>query len=895
MKRRTEKDPERRDPQRFLDEIAQEEHRRKRGKLKIFFGYAAGVGKTYAMLEAAHEEMSRGVDVVVGYVEPHRRPKTQALLEGLEVLDPLELTQNGISLHELDLDAAIRRHPQLILVDELAHTNAKGARHNKRYQDVKELLAAGIDVYTTVNIQHLESLHDKMAAITGVTMRERIPDAVFDEADSVELVDIEPDELIARMKAGEIYEKSQAQVALEHFFKKRNLKALREIALRRGADRLSLQEEIHSTPVGEHILVCLSPSPSNASLIRTGAQLAGACHARFTALYVETPDELSPSDRTRLDENIRLAAKLGAQVETVYGEDVPRQIASFAHLSGVSKIVIGRSASIKKHIFSRSTLTERLMRSVPNLDMVIIPENPGTPFHSPIRPKHQSRLSDWVFMIASLACATLLAGLFHQYGLSDACMILAYVLAVLIVSVESANLAISLIASVMGVLLFNYLFTIPYFAFAFGPGSSAITVVVMFAVSLISGTLAIRLRNQAESSTRTAYRTRILFDTEQLIEHASGSDEIVEAVAGQLVSLLGRTILYYPAEGSALGAMRCYTGKDESASSEKIRELDGPDERAVANWVFQNNKHAGAGTQTLGQAKCRYLAIRVQDRVYGVIGIVMGREQIEPFENSILQSILGELALALENEKTRKEAEEAAALAREETLRANLLREISHDLRTPLTTIAGNAQNLLNEERFTPDERREMTKSIEKDARWLNSLVENLLSITRIEGGEVELNIRQELLLDVVEEAVGRVESHLGDHQVQIRDESMFVLARMDAPLVVQVLVNLIENAVSYTPDGSIITISARSRDDGMVEVFVADDGEGVRAEDQARIFDRFYCGDNPRHDGRRSTGLGLSLCRSVVESLGGEIHYTDNHPHGAVFSFTLPVGEEIA
>ena len=889
----------RQSPERFLKQIEKEEQSLNRGHLKIFFGYAAGVGKTYAMLKAAHSARKRGIDVVAGYVEPHDRPQTSALINGLECLPNLVTEYNGIVLSEFNLDAALVRHPQLILVDELAHTNAPLCRHTKRYQDIQELLNAGIDVYTTVNVQHIESLNDTVAAITGIMVHERIPDSVFDNADQVELVDIEPQELIERLQSGNVYNSVQAERAAENFFTVENLTALREIALRRCADRVNLLTEAVRTKsrsdyhTDEYILVCLSSSPSNARIIRTAARMANAFKGDFAALFVETPDyQVMPEeDVKRLRSNMRLAEQLGAKIETVYGEDVSDQIAEFARLSGVSKIVIGRSSATKKSIFSKPTLTEKLIASTPNLDVHIIPDGKNTGYYAKkARKKNKMAfsISDILKSVAILVLSSCIGILFRYLGFAEANIITVYVLGVLVTSVVTKHRIYSLISSIVSVLVFNFLFTEPQFTFkAYGQGYP-ITFLIMFLAALLTSSLAVKLKNHAGQSAKSAYRTKVLFDTNQLLQQAKDKNEIVSATANQLIKLLDKDIVFYLTENEKLGEPHIFTVSNDRANN----EMTGAKEKAVAEWVQKNNKHAGATTETLSNAKCLYLSIRVNSRVYGVVGIYIGEEPLDSFEKSILLSILGECALSLENEKNAREKEEAAILAKNEQLRANLLRAISHDLRTPLTSISGNASNLLsNGNSFDETTKKQLYSDIYDDSMWLINLVENLLSVTRLDEGRLNLNITEDLVDDVISEALHHVNRKSVEHHISVHNKEEYLLAKMDAKLMVQVIINMVDNAIKYTPKGSNILIKTWKHGDKAV-ISIADDGDGIPDDMKERVFDMFYSGANNIADSRRSLGLGLSLCRSIVNAHGGKIEVSDNTPHGAVFTITLSAGE---
>lgn len=885
----------------LLRAIKRGENLQTRGRLKIFFGYAAGVGKTYAMLKAAHAAKRRGVDVVAGYIEPHARPKTAALLSGLERLPARTVDYNGIPLHEFDLDAAIARRPQLILVDELAHTNAEGSRHAKRYQDIEELLMEGIDVYTTVNVQHIESLNDLVASITGITVRERIPDSVFDGADQVELVDIEPQDLIDRLQSGNVYQETQAKRAVTGFFTIEHLTALREIALRRCADRVNLLTEHAriqnngSYYTDEHILVCLSSAPSNAKLIRTAARMATAFRGTFTALFVETPDfaVMSEEDKNRLRSNIRLAQQLGAKIETVYGEDVPYQIAEFARISGVSKLVIGRSAAARRHLFSKPTLTEKLIAAAPELDIYVIPDAKATAagYRAAKRSRRQSivfSVSDICKSIGILIAASLIGAIFDKLGFTEVNIITIYILGVLITSVVTHNTIYSLISSMVSVIVFNFLFTEPrYTLLAYDP-SYPVTFLIMFLAALITGSLAVKLKNHAKQTAKAAFRTKVLFDTDQLLQRVTGQDEVLNVTANQLMKLLDKNVIIYPIRDGELGEPRIFTLNDVTADAAWTAE----NERAVASWVLKNNKHAGATTDTLSNANCLYLSIRVNSNIYGVAGIVVGEDPPDAFESSIILSILGESALAMENEKNAKEKEEAAIQVKNEQLRVSLLRAISHDLRTPLTSISGNASNLLtNGDAFDDATKKRLYTDIYDDSMWLINLVENLLSVTRLEDGKMNLHLSAELMEEVVTEALRHVNRKSNEHHITVEHEDEFLLARMDAKLIVQVIINIVDNAIKYTPAGSHICIHTGRKEDKAV-VSVADDGPGIPDEAKAQVFDMFYSGANQVADSRRSLGLGLALCRSIVNVHGGEITVADNHPQGTVFTFTLPAEE---
>ena len=859
-----------------------DEQGRSRGQLKIFFGYAAGVGKTCAMLQAAQDARRRGVDVICGCVDDHGRPDTRARMAALEQLPRTPLPGGA---GEFDLDAALRRRPRLILLDELNHVNAPICRHSRRYQDVEELLKAGIDVYATVNVQHIESLNDQVTAITGAPERERIPDEVFDRADQVELVDIEPEDLLERLRS----EHADAPWTLEA------LRALREIALRRCADRVNLLtgEKSARFHTDEHILVCLSSAPSNARIIRTAARMAAAFHGSFTALYVETPDfaAMSEADRNRLRANMRLARQLGATIETVCGDDIPYQIAEFARLSGVSRIVLGRSAAAHRHLLPKPSLTDQLIARAPSMDIYIIPDSASEADYRPRRSRTPlAAFSPWDILKSCVVLlgATALSVVFYELGFSEANIIMAYILGVLITSLVTMHPGYSIISSIASVVIFNYLFTEPRYTLHAYDAGYPVTFVIMFLAAYITGTLTVRLKNHARQSAEAAYRTKILFDTDQLLNRARDRDEIISNLADQIVKLLNRDVVAYLCEGGELGAPRLF-----AAQPGALREdMTGEDERAVAQWVLRNNKHAGATTDTFSGARCLYLAIRVNQNVYGVVGIAVNGEPLGSFENSVLLSMLGEGALALENEKNAREKEAAAILAKNEQLRANLLRSISHDLRTPLTSISGNASNLLTSANdFDEATKRQLYADIYDDSMWLINLVENLLSVTRIEEGRMNLNPSAELMDEVIAEALRHINRRSVEHEISVVSGGDLILAHMDARLIVQVVINIVDNAVKYTPAGSHIRIETEKAG-AWVMVRISDDGPGISDEAKAQVFDMFYSGANQVADSRRSLGLGLFLCKSIVTAHGGTITVRDNQPRGTIFEFTLPAEE---
>ena len=613
------------------------------------------------------------------------------------------------------------------------------------------------------------------------------------------------------------------------------------------------------TNTKEHILVCLSSAPSNARIIETAAKMAKAFGASFTALYVQTPasELMLDADKARLADNIRYAESLGANVATVIGDNIAFQIAEFSRLSGITKVVLGRSVAPKKRLFKKQTLTDQLIALAPNLDVHIIPD-------MTVKQKEQkarlfgkrtllSTLKDFGISALILAIASGISFGLHYMGFTDANIITVYILAVLVISVLNENRFCWVISSAAGVLLFNFFFTTPKFSLMAYDKGYPVTFLVMLVASLVTGSIAARMKNHAKQSAQTAYRTKILLDTNQMLAKAKSSDEIFEIAASQTKKLL---------------ALDAFAIRDNDLSKLGI-----------------------TGTSLCKTESCTYYPIHASNTVYGAIGI-QSTKTVDAFENSILLSILGECALALESERNAREKEASAILAEQEKLRANLLRTISHDLRTPLTSISGNADNLLaNDEMFDTETRRQIYTDIREDSEWLISLVENLLSVSRMGDGKSDIRMSAELVSDVIDEAVRRTEKNANTHKLTVKESDGILLARMDARLIVQVLINLIDNAIKYTPSGSEIEISAVEKGND-IAITVADNGHGIADEIKPRVFDMFFTGAEKIADSRRSLGLGLALCKSIVNAHGGEITVSDNKPHGAVFTFTLPKEE---
>lgn len=597
----------------------------------------------------------------------------------------------------------------------------------------------------------------------------------------------------------------------------------------------------------EHILACLSSAPSNAKIIRTAATMAQAFHCSFTALFVQTPsyEAMPDADRERLRANVRLAQSLGAAVETVFGDDVSYQIAEYARLSGVTKIVIGRSAATRKHLWSKPTLTEKLIAMAPNMDIHIIPDAYVDGAYRAQKAKREPRglLRDWAVSLGILFLATLLGYAFSRVGFTEANIIAIYLLAVLLTSMATSTRSSYILSALGSVVVFNFFFTSPQFSLRVYEDGAPMTFLIMIVAALIVGTLTDRLKSQVKQSTRAAYRTNLLFETNQMLQKAATEEEIFQAAQTQLHKLSDRGLTVHP------------------------------------------------GITTGGKRNSTIYLIKTASKVYGSV-VMEGSESLEAFENSVLLSILGECALALENMRNAREKEEAKLLAENEKLRSNLLRSISHDLRTPLTAISGNAGILLSDsENLSPETRNQMYSDIYDDAAWLYNLVENLLAVTRIEEGRMKLNTQPQLVEEMVSEALQHISRKRSEHTITVSHQDELLLAKCDARLIVQVIINLVDNAIKYTPVGSHIEITTKG-EEGRAIVSVADDGPGISDGEKERIFQMFYTGSNPIADSRRSLGLGLGLCKSIITAHGGLISVADHQPNGTVFTFTVPSGE---
>ncbi|MDF2631931.1 MAG: histidine kinase, partial [Caproiciproducens sp.] len=684
-------DEKRPDPDLLLKSVRMGEQDRK-GKLKIFLGYAAGVGKTYAMLDDAKGQLKSGIDVVVGYVEPHTRPETLHLLAGLPAIPPISLEYKNIHLNEFDLETALKRKPDLILVDELAHTNVDGVRNKKRYQDIEELLNVGIDVYATVNVQHIESLNDIVEDITKVSVRETIPDYIFDHAELVKLIDIAPEELIKRFEEGKIYRPERAASAMQNFFTKENLRLLREIALRKVAEHISHdnQNEYNQSDktLNQRFLACIGPSPSSAKCIRWTARTADAFHAPWTVLYVESPDSLlfSEEQQKGIQNHLDLAAKLGAQIVSVSGYDIAASIAEYAKASGITNIVIGKSRRKKTlKSFFEMDLEDKLITQLTNTEIYIIPDKGSVNAHKmmhrvDLRRSLSLSWRDTLKSLAVLIITTLLSLGMHRFGDGEQNIIMLYILSVLVISRITDGYSYGVAASILSVLIFDFFFIEPYYTLNAIKVGYPITFIIMLIVAFITSAMMVRIKAQARLAVSRERKTEILYDINKKLLLTRGLQNIIELISGYIITLYDRSVIFYmedPMNGSF--------GLVKEAPSEEIDTtfLNTTDEQAVAHWVFVNKKRAGAGTDTLMGANAFYMPILSQGDVLGVLGIsCTGGKKFNHDQRSFLRMIGSLMAMALERQHLSDEQQQIRIDAEKESMRSNLLRAISHDLRT---------------------------------------------------------------------------------------------------------------------------------------------------------------------------------------------------------------------
>ena len=878
------------DPDELLARVKEAETRQGRGKLKIFFGAAAGVGKTYAMLEAAREQRAQGVDVVVGWVETHGRGETEALLGDLEILPRRPVEYRGARLQEFDLDAALARRPALILVDELAHTNAPGSRHAKRWQDVVELLDAGINVYSAMNVQHVESLNDVVAKITGVIVRETVPDSIFEHTDEVELIDLPPDDLLQRLRDGKIYIPEQARDAIENFFRKGNLIALRELALRVTAQHVDAEmrhymrdHAIRQTwPVRERLLVCIGPSPSSIRLVRAAKRMAEGLGAEWIVAYVETPSQvrLPQEARDRVAQTMRLAEQLGAEIHTLTGQRMSDEILAFARSRNVSKLVVGKPERPLWKRIAMGSIVDTLVQGSGEIDIYVISGDRDD--SRPLPPRPWQAQTDWppyAYALAVVAICTGIAwAMFPYFAFSN--LIMVYLLGVIVVATRYGR-GPSLVASLLSVGAFDFFFVPPYFTFAVSDTQYFVTFSVMLIVAVVISGLATRIRDQAVSARERESRMAALYAMSRELASTRGVQGLLAVAIRHITEVFRAGVaVLLPGPDGRLGGGGAVVGEFPMDVSEV----------AVSQWVYEHGQVAGRGTDTLPGATGLYVPLLGSRGTVGVLGLRPNdpRSLQAPEQLHQLETFASQTALAIERARLAEEAEQAQVRAETERLRNSLLSSVSHDLRTPLASITGAASTLLdNEARLDAATRRDLLEALHEEADRLNRLVQNLLEMTRLEAGALVPHTAWHSVEEVVGAALGRFGKSLAERPVTTRIPAELPLVPMDDVLIEQVLINLIDNAIKYTPPATPIEVSA-DETAGAVVVEVADRGPGLPPGEERLIFEKFHRTDPA--PSVRGAGLGLAICEGIIRAHGGRI-WAENRPGGGVaLRFSLPL-----
>jgi two-component system, OmpR family, sensor histidine kinase KdpD len=858
-----------------------------RGRLKIFLGYVAGVGKTHAMLEAALQRQADGTDVAVAYIDTHGQAETEAMLVHLETIPRKQVRHGDHIFQEMDIDATLARRPQLALVDELAHTNAPRSRHLKRYQDVEDLLAAGTDVYTTLNVQQIESLNDIVAQITGTTVRETVPDPILDQAAEIELIDLPIDELLERLEEGRVCVPDHAADALKKFFRPGNLAALRELALRQAADRVDEQmREYMQTrsiagpwPAGERVLVCVSANPLSERLVRTGRRMATRLNAQWFAVHVETSDQrqLTEAARSQVASTLQLAESLGARAVTLQHYSVVEGVLTYAQSHNVTQIIAGRSPQPRwRDLFQRS-IVDQLIRQSDNIDIHVISpgsDEPHPPQQAVVTQRSRVAWGHYGQGLALVAIGTLLGGLIRPI-LAPTNLVMAYLLVVVIAAIRLGR-GPSIVTAILSVLAFDFFFVPPRITFVVADAQYLLTFAGLLVVGLVISTLTSRVRDQAMLAQRREAQTAASYDLSHDLATAVGLQDVITAVVARAGQVFNRQVTILLPVGQTL----------EPCNADPSFCFD-EDEQGVAEWVFQHGQPAGQGTDTLPDADARYLPLKTAHGVVGVLGIKL----LNPDDQRQLVEIFAsQTALAIERAQLAEQAREARVLQETERLQTALLNSISHDLRTPLASITGALSSLHEDGLFLNESiRQDLVNTALAEAGRMNQLVGNLLDMTRLEAGALRIAREPVDLQDLIGVALAQMEEVKRDHPIVVDMPENLPLVPLDFVLVLQVLVNLLDNAVKYSPAGTVIQIHVRMQD-AQVEMGVLDQGPGIPAADLERVFDKFYRVQSlERVSG---TGLGLSISRGIIEAHGGQIWALNRPEGGLVVTLVLPLQE---
>lgn len=879
-------------PEAMLKLAQAEEVTAELGKLKIFLGYAAGVGKTYAMLEAARLRKKDGRDVVVGYVESHGRAETDALLESLTIIPRKEVVYSGVSLPEMDLDAILTRKPQIVLVDELAHSNAPGSRHEKRWQDVEEILEAGIDVYTTVNIQHFESLNDVVTQITGIIVRETVPDRLLDIAFEIKLIDLPPEDLLQRLHEGKVYIADQAARAIEKFFRPGNLMALRELSLRRTAARvddqmrayMDIQSIAGPWPTAERLLVCVSGSPYSERLIRATCRLAEELKGQWFTVYIETPavSRHVRENREHIWRDLRLAESLGGQVATVTATDITDAVMEYATRHNITKIVMGKPTRRHWRKILQTPIVDRIIQRSGAIDVVIVSFEPDKSTATATAHKHRNplELSGYAASAALVSAATVVCELLRPF-LAPTNMVMFYLLAVVVAALR-LSLKPAIATAILGVLAFDFFFVPPRITFVVAEPQYLLTFVGLLVVGVVISTLVARSRERADVMRAREVQTASLYYLSRDLAASVDITAVLKAVIRNAEEALNAQVVILLPEGERLDIM--------AASSDLTL---GAKEQAVADWAFRNKHPAGRATDTLVSGDLIYLPLQTPGNVLGVMGVRLENEQAYHSQDTrrLLDAFVTQAAMAMERIHFSRQAEQAQILQARENLERALLNSISHDLRTPLVSVTGVLSSLKDEATHLSDrERRDLLETAFGEAERLNRFVGNLLDMTRIEAGAIRLNFEPCDVQDLFGCALAALETRLGDREVSFRMQPDMPLVPMDLVLMTQVLVNLLDNSLKYSSAESPVEVAA-STEGAWLTLEIADRGPGVPEHDLKRVFDKFY--RIPIPEGAGGTGLGLSICKGIVEAHGGTIMAENRTGGGLSIVVRLPLEEQ--
>jgi two-component system, OmpR family, sensor histidine kinase KdpD len=880
--------PTRPDPDRLLAVVQQQEAQQRRGKLKIFLGYVAGVGKTYAMLDAARQRQADGVDVAIAYVETHGRAETDLLLHGLEVLPRRFIDYHGVTLNELDLDAVLARRPQLALVDELAHSNAPDARHPKRYQDVEELLDAGIDVYTTLNIQHLASLNDIVAQITGTQVRETIPDRILDTAGDIELIDLPIPELLRRLEEGKVYIPSQARQALQKFFRPGNLNALRELALRRTADRVDEQMRAYMQtnaiagpwPTTDRLLVSVSASPLGARLVRAGRRLAQRLGAEWDAVYVATPAQANLSARAQeqVAATLRLAEELGARVATLSANTVVDGLVQYARHHNITKIVAGKPLHPRWRGWWRGSVVDQIIRRGPEIDLYVIssavdnsqPLSPVTvPKATPV-PAH-AYLSSSILVLLVTAL-----GLPIRPFINPVNLLMFYLLAIVVTALRWGR-GPAIAAALLSVLAFDVIFIPPYYTIAVADVEYLLTFVAFFVVGVVISTLATRAANQTIAAREREEQAIAGFEFSRDLSISLSIDEIARATLDHVQRAFGGAVAIYLPDNEQI--------KLHFATPDYC---DDSNNQAVAVWALRHRQAAGADTDTLPASRVLCLPMRTVHASVGVLALTVQEKGLQLPQRRLLETFANQAALALERAELAEEAHRLQLVQEREKFQSTLLNSISHDLRTPLVAITGALSALQeSDDNLTPEIRRSLAATAHEQAVRLNRLVGHLLDMSRLESGSVR--VRRELsdIQELIGAAIERSTPLMGAHPLEIHIAADLPLVPLDFVLMIQVLTNLLDNAAKYSAADAPITLHAQQVGTTL-EITIADRGIGIPDTERERIFDKFHRAEYA--DSVTGTGLGLSISKGLTEAHGGQIVAAARPGGGSIFTVTLPI-----